>query len=108
MLPAVGLLALPAVAHLPALLAGAYSLYDSYLTGQPAPAPAVRLADALWIGLCLGAALLAHHRADGLNRGWGPPVLLAAAFVLVPPFGSHDAVYYFRMAERWIGEGANP
>lgn len=100
------LLALPALPHLGDWLRLAYSFYDSYLGGTPAPAAWLRAADCLWIGLCLAGMLWLHRRLRSPWAGWQIG-LAAAAFALVPPFGSHDAVYYFRLAERWAG-GVNP
>ena len=100
------LFSLPAVWHLPDLVHYAYSFYDSYLIGSSGTSTGIRLADCFWTGLCLAGLLWLHRRLRS-PWPWWQIGLAAAAFALVPPFGSHDAIYYFRMGERWAG-GVNP
>ncbi len=100
------LLALPVLPHLGDLFRQTYSFHDSYLGGTPGPSAWLRLADFLWVGLCLAGLLALHRRTGAAWPAWSIAAA-AVAFALVPPFGSHDAVYYFRMAERWAG-GVNP
>jgi hypothetical protein len=97
------LLALPALPHLGAWFRLTH-LFMTRTGGSPGPrrGSAGRLPLIAWPGGPAGI----HRRLKGPWPGW-QFVLAAAAFALVPPFGSHDAVYYFRLAERWAG-GVNP
>ncbi|NLI47512.1 MAG: hypothetical protein GX414_10450 [Acidobacteria bacterium] len=105
-LAGVALLALPVLPHLDDLFRLTYSFQDSYLGGAPDPPAWLRLADFLWVGLGLAGLLAVHRRVGAAWPAWTVAVA-AVAFALVPPFGSYDAVFYFRMAERWAG-GVNP
>ncbi|HQO26795.1 MAG TPA: hypothetical protein PLK89_13870 [Acidobacteriota bacterium] len=100
------LLALPVLPHLADLFRFTYSFQDSYLGGNPGPPAWLRFADFLWVGVCLAGLLALYRRAGTAWPAWSIAVA-AVAFTLVPPFGSYDAVFYFRMAERWAG-GVNP
>jgi alpha-1,6-mannosyltransferase len=102
------LLALPPLLHARRLLEGGYAFYLSYWTGAAPPDAWLRLADSVWIALCLGGmALLAERLGAGPPRPW----LAAAAgccLALAPPFGSADAFYYFHMVRGWVEAGADP
>ena len=100
-------LAAPSLIHLPALLAGQYYFYQSYLTGTAPMSPLVRLADFLWLLTCL-SGLLVVHRYLPVRPGHAGLALAGAAFALTVPLGSADFLFYFHMVRDWLATGANP
>jgi|GEM_PF-1021239 len=100
-------LAVPSLAHLPALLSGRYYFYQSYLAGAAPQSPLVRLADFTWLLLGLAGLLLVQRYRPVRLSGAG----LAAAWALfaaIVPLGSADFLFYFHMGRDWLASGVNP